>query len=39
MLLTQYTKKLILKSQYSVPNLTSELKSDKNKGKKAMDIR
>lgn len=40
MLLTQYTKKiLILKSQYSVPNLISELQSDKNKGKQARDIR
>lgn len=39
MLLTQYTKNLILKSQYSVPNLISELQSDKNKGKQARDIR
>lgn len=29
MLLTQNTKNLILKSQYSVPNLISELQSDK----------
>lgn len=39
MLLTRYTKNLILKSQYSVPNLISELQSDKNKGKQARDIR
>lgn len=34
-----HKKNLILKSQYSVPNLISELQSDKNKGKKARDIR
>lgn len=39
MLLTQYSKYLILMSQYSVPNLISDLQSDKNKGKKARDIR
>lgn len=39
MLLTQYSKHLILMSQYSVPNLISDLQSDKNKGKKARDIR
>lgn len=30
---------LILMSQYSVPNLISDLQSDKNKGKKVRDIR
>lgn len=39
MLLTQYSKHLILMSQYSVPNLISDLQSDKNKGKKARDSR
>ena len=34
MLLTQYSKHLILVSQYSLPNLISDSQSDKNKGKK-----
>lgn len=34
MLLTQYSKHLILMSQYSVPNLISDLQSKKNKRQK-----
>ena len=40
MLLTQYSKHLILMSQYSVPNLISDSQSDKEKkAEKARDIR
>lgn len=40
MLLTQYSKQLILMSQYSVPNLISDSQSDKEKkAEKARDIR
>lgn len=39
MLLTQYSKHLILLSQYSVSNLITDLQSNKNKGKKARDIK
>lgn len=38
MLLTQYSKHLILMSQYSVPTLITDLLNNKNKGKKARDI-